>query len=911
MAFTWWQASEQRQAASGPQARPRWSLRRSATCSPGPRSGSRPRRSGSAHWPASPSNAEQARRAGCRDAPGARGGWTRWRRRTRLRSGRPRWRRSSSCCCWPDANCHCSGTPAVALAALREADQRVARLEDPALRRVRGDQRRDRGGRSGRGPRPEGVALRLASLARRVEGLPLRASLMPEPRRQAATLMAASGWERVPRGSRRRGRRLFRIRRSDAPAAPLLAPDETFFLYRNVELDLKSARLAVLARDPDNYAASLDSARPRVARTISRPGRSRGAGPSSRDGGARGKREVAPEWPEISRSVELLRAAGAWRVDAPRAAAAGRARAWRAGRPLAAGRPGLRAGGHAWLDAGDHRARAGHRVDCAVPADAPAGLGVRAPRHAGRAVGEFRARRSQRHLDHAFAAIAEGKWSRGERLLGRAARGPASLAGYLSAARAAQEQDAIERRDEWLRLAYEADPAAAPAVLLTQAELQLDQGQLEEGAGDLRQLEGLAPGHPRGLACMRRCSSGWRTGPGSRPCCRSLRHRKALDGEACRPSRSASPRRTAGRRRGRRGARNDCWQALRRDLRRHPACLPRPTRRRPCGSGAADAAEPVILKRALKSDVEPGAGSRLRAARDRNAPPSWPPRRNGSTSVLRMRCCCSCGRLCLQEPAVGQGAQLPRDQSRHPAPPGDLADLRRAAGAAGRIRRGLRGLPAGARRRRRQLAGARCAAGELSQARRTQPQARAANSKESKNSRSAGSPWAGRQLLDCTRSWAAVRRHTRPRRRAWDSRPARPRAPSRCVHAQPSSGNGADMTGVKLQPVVRRGPGLDQRTLVEVARPAHAPVEMDRAGAVRVQQVRSIDLIGAKPVPPATITIGRGHLRAARSRPAAPRGAAALRSPSCSNTCCVKSPPATRRTCNSRRSASCGGLAME
>ncbi len=128
----------------------------------------------------------------------------------------------------------------------------------------------------------------------------------------------------------------------------------------------------------------------------------------------------------------------------------------------------------------------------------------RAPRRMGQAVGEYRARRAQRHLDHAFAAIAEGQWGRGEKLLGRAARGPASLAGYLAAARAAQEQQAVERRDEWLRLAYEADPSATPAVLLTQAELQLDYGQLEEALATLRQLEQRNATHPRGLVLQAR-----------------------------------------------------------------------------------------------------------------------------------------------------------------------------------------------------------------------------------------------------------------------------------------------------------------------------------------------------------------------------------------------------------------------
>ena len=196
----------------------------------------------------------------------------------------------------------------VALAALREADGRLARLEGPGLRRVRGainDEIAAIEAVAGRDL--EGVALRLASLARQVEGLPLRASLAPGLAPAGGDAEAASGWERFVARLRSLAGGLFRIRRTDAPAAPLLAPDETFFLYRNVELDLKSARLAVLARDPANYAAGLESARraleeyfetgdPAVQSLLDALEELEG-------------REVAPEWPEISRSLELLRAA--------------------------------------------------------------------------------------------------------------------------------------------------------------------------------------------------------------------------------------------------------------------------------------------------------------------------------------------------------------------------------------------------------------------------------------------------------------------------------------------------------------------------------------------------------------------------------------------------------------------------
>jgi uroporphyrin-III C-methyltransferase len=196
----------------------------------------------------------------------------------------------------------------VALAALREADGRLARLEGPGLRQVRGAINDEIAAIEAVASRDlEGIALRLASLARQVEGLPLRASLAPGLAPTGGDAEAASGWERFVARLQSLASGLFRIRRSDAPAAPLLAPDESFFLYRNVELDLKSARLAVLARDPANYAAGLEAARRALEEYF-----------ETDDPAVQSvldaleelvKREVAPQWPEISRSLELLRSA--------------------------------------------------------------------------------------------------------------------------------------------------------------------------------------------------------------------------------------------------------------------------------------------------------------------------------------------------------------------------------------------------------------------------------------------------------------------------------------------------------------------------------------------------------------------------------------------------------------------------
>jgi len=118
-----------------------------------------------------------------------------------------------------------------------------------------------------------------------------------------------------------------------------------------------------------------------------------------------------------------------------------------------------------------------------------------APRRIGEAAGRFRS----------MIEVAEGNFARGERMLARAARTSDSpLFNYLQAARAAHLQGRNERRDDWLKLAYQEVPEAANAVLLTQAEFQLDQGQHEQALATLRRLDENSKDHGHALALMAR-----------------------------------------------------------------------------------------------------------------------------------------------------------------------------------------------------------------------------------------------------------------------------------------------------------------------------------------------------------------------------------------------------------------------
>ncbi len=69
---------------------------------------------------------------------------------------------------------------------------------------------------------------------------------------------------------------------------------------------------------------------------------------------------------------------------------------------------------------------------------------------------------------------------------------------YLVAAKAAQELGALDRRDGYLHQALRVAPDAKVAILLTQAELQYEQGQYEYCLVTLHELQKLAP-HNRQL----------------------------------------------------------------------------------------------------------------------------------------------------------------------------------------------------------------------------------------------------------------------------------------------------------------------------------------------------------------------------------------------------------------------------
>jgi HemY protein len=124
--------------------------------------------------------------------------------------------------------------------------------------------------------------------------------------------------------------------------------------------------------------------------------------------------------------------------------------------------------------------------------------------HAPRQLGEMAARRRVRkagdRIVRGYIEMGEGNFARGEKLLTKGVRNSETpLLNYLAAARAAQAQGDQGRRDNWLKMAYDQEPRAAATVLLTQAELQLANEEVEQARATLNKVLEMTPHNQQAL----------------------------------------------------------------------------------------------------------------------------------------------------------------------------------------------------------------------------------------------------------------------------------------------------------------------------------------------------------------------------------------------------------------------------
>jgi len=106
--------------------------------------------------------------------------------------------------------------------------------------------------------------------------------------------------------------------------------------------------------------------------------------------------------------------------------------------------------------------------------------------------------RAYSKTQHGLSLLIEGRWKKSERLLlAGVNQSVEPLINYLAAAKAAQEQAALDRRDKHIQAAYDCTPNANVAIGLTQAELEMEQHQWEHALATLNHLRQLSPHHPR------------------------------------------------------------------------------------------------------------------------------------------------------------------------------------------------------------------------------------------------------------------------------------------------------------------------------------------------------------------------------------------------------------------------------
>lgn len=220
-------------------------------------------------------------------------------------------------------------------------------------------------------------------------------------------------------------------------------------------------------------------------------------------------------------------------------------------------------------------------------------------------LGEAWARRginqAGRQATRGYIALAEGRLARGERLLTEGARQlETPLLNYLAAAQAAQMQGDRERRDHWLNMAREREPAARDAVLLTQAELQLADSQWEEALISLNQVRDRHPGHAQALGLLGKLHARRQDWARLADLLPLLRRRGSVPGSLLNEWSVSAYRHLLGEAGTDRGALDKVWDEIPRNLGQEPR-LTLARARALIHCGALEDAE-VALRRTLKED---------------------------------------------------------------------------------------------------------------------------------------------------------------------------------------------------------------------------------------------------------------------------------------------------------------------
>ncbi|MEO8536004.1 MAG: uroporphyrinogen-III C-methyltransferase [Betaproteobacteria bacterium] len=148
-----------------------------------------------------------------------------------------------------------------ALAGLQVADVKLARLDRPQLAPLRRALARDME-KLKAVPYVDvaGISIKLDQLTGAIDALPLAKDERLPPPPPVAERADQAPWLRFLYDVWNDLRSVIRIEVSDRPAAPLVTPQQSFFLHENLRLRLLSARLALLSRDERAFKADVQAA---------------------------------------------------------------------------------------------------------------------------------------------------------------------------------------------------------------------------------------------------------------------------------------------------------------------------------------------------------------------------------------------------------------------------------------------------------------------------------------------------------------------------------------------------------------------------------------------------------------------------------------------------------------------------
>jgi uroporphyrin-3 C-methyltransferase len=193
-----------------------------------------------------------------------------------------------------------TGSAEPLVAALKQADDRLARYSQPRLEGVRRAIARDIDRVKAVGvPDISALSLKLDEAIRLVDELPLLSQAetrkeTPKPAASASaprssargaasappqkawTTEVSERWNKLVDQVWGETRTLVRVTRIDQPEAMLVAPEQAFFLRENLKLRLLNARLAVLSRQFDTVQTDVQSAQQALERYFDRSSRRTG-----------------------------------------------------------------------------------------------------------------------------------------------------------------------------------------------------------------------------------------------------------------------------------------------------------------------------------------------------------------------------------------------------------------------------------------------------------------------------------------------------------------------------------------------------------------------------------------------------------------------------------------------------------